>query len=45
MDDLTAFNTERKALIKEDDFQKLFVAEDSNAVMKQFEAEKDAAIE
>lgn len=34
MNDLSGFNTERKALIKDDDFSKLFVAEDSNAVMK-----------
>ena len=45
MNDLAGFNTERKALIKEDDFSKLFVAEDSNKVMEQFEAEKDAAVE
>ena len=45
MDDLKDFNTQTKSLIKQDEFSKLFVTEDANAVMDQFEKEKETEVE
>ena len=45
-DELTNFNTDSKQIISKDNAMKnLFVTEDENEVMKQFEREKDETIE